>query len=180
MRGGGGAAGGTLLTEPPPLARNYGPALPSHLPAPLPPHTFTDCWDGSLYVFDARMAIRPGGRAHWVCSSPGRPPATHAALCVRTPRPPAPPAPPPHPPTHPPTPLACMHPPTPAAGTDAIADLPAAVPCQMCGGRALLPHLNCANVDCNKLFIACGECRVSGVSVVLLVVVCGWAAATSC
>mmetsp|Transcript_17607 Transcript_17607/g.49216 ORF Transcript_17607/g.49216 Transcript_17607/m.49216 type:complete len:493 (-) Transcript_17607:279-1757(-) len=38
--------------------------------------------------------------------------------------------------------------------------LPAAVPCQLCGtAQAVLPHHNCANVLCNKLFIACKECR---------------------
>lgn len=38
--------------------------------------------------------------------------------------------------------------------------LPAAVPCQVCGvGEAQLPHVNCANIDCNELFIACAECK---------------------
>eukprot|EP00878_Enallax_costatus_P013237 GHUV01013838.1.p1 GENE.GHUV01013838.1~~GHUV01013838.1.p1 ORF type:complete len:497 (+),score=171.69 GHUV01013838.1:611-2101(+) len=39
------------------------------------------------------------------------------------------------------------------------AGLPAAVPCSMCGGKASLPHVNCANIDCNELFIACNECK---------------------
>eukprot|EP00887_Chlorella_sp_A99_P002807 scaffold6.g2807.t1 len=37
--------------------------------------------------------------------------------------------------------------------------LEAAAPCQVCGGTAVLPHMNCANIDCNKLFIACEACR---------------------
>jgi predicted sulfurtransferase len=31
--------------------------------------------------------------------------------------------------------------------------------CALCGGEAILPHLNCANVDCNKLFLACQGCQ---------------------
>mmetsp|Transcript_30452 Transcript_30452/g.72469 ORF Transcript_30452/g.72469 Transcript_30452/m.72469 type:complete len:476 (-) Transcript_30452:392-1819(-) len=46
-----------------------------------------------------------------------------------------------------------------AAASDEGERLPAAVPCQLCGGaEAVLPHLNCANVLCNKLFIACRAC----------------------
>ena len=46
------------------------------------------------------------------------------------------------------------------AASESGANLPAAVPCQLCGeGEAVLPHLNCANVLCNKLFIACDRCR---------------------
>jgi hypothetical protein len=38
--------------------------------------------------------------------------------------------------------------------------LPAAVPCQLCGAsNATLPHVNCANIDCNELFIACPACK---------------------
>ncbi|KAF6265177.1 hypothetical protein COO60DRAFT_1119106 [Scenedesmus sp. NREL 46B-D3] len=38
--------------------------------------------------------------------------------------------------------------------------LPAAVPCQLCGeAPAALPHVNCANIDCNELFIACSTCK---------------------
>ena len=61
-------------------------------------------WNGSLFVFDGRMAIRPDG--------------------------------------------------------DEDAPLEAAVPCQVCGAKAALPHINCANIDCNKLFIACDKCKV--------------------
>ena len=40
--------------------------------------------------------------------------------------------------------------------------LPAAVDCQLCGGlRATLPHCNCANIDCARLFVACDGCKVS-------------------
>ena len=42
----------------------------------------------------------------------------------------------------------------------AVRQLPAAAPCQMCNGRAELPHANCANIDCNKLFLACPTCKV--------------------
>ncbi len=38
-------------------------------------------------------------------------------------------------------------------------DIPAVSPCAICGGQAQAPHLNCANVDCNKLFLACNVCR---------------------
>mmetsp|Transcript_17158 Transcript_17158/g.47887 ORF Transcript_17158/g.47887 Transcript_17158/m.47887 type:complete len:196 (-) Transcript_17158:23-610(-) len=39
-------------------------------------------------------------------------------------------------------------------------ELSAAVPCELCGSQApVLPHLNCANIDCNKLFLACEHCR---------------------
>ena len=39
--------------------------------------------------------------------------------------------------------------------------LPAATSCALCGGTPELPHLNCANIDCNKLFLACPACKVS-------------------
>merc|ERR1719305_2056144 len=38
--------------------------------------------------------------------------------------------------------------------------LPAVAPCAICGARADAPHLNCANVDCNKLFLACDKCKL--------------------
>jgi len=39
-------------------------------------------------------------------------------------------------------------------------ELKAAVPCQLCGAaEPVLPHLNCANIDCNKLFLACDSCK---------------------
>jgi len=69
-------------------------------------------WDGSLFVFDARMAVSPDGRT-----------SSDAAV---------------------------------ASGE---APLPAATPCALCGSPdAALPHLNCANIDCNRLFIACRAC----------------------
>ena len=37
--------------------------------------------------------------------------------------------------------------------------LSAVAPCAICGGTAEAPHLNCANVDCNKLFLACEKCK---------------------
>lgn len=63
-----------------------------------------DHWNGSLYVFDGRMAVRPN--------------------------------------------------------KDQQEELVAAAPCHSCGGEAVLPHANCANIDCNKLFIACDNCKV--------------------
>ena len=39
-------------------------------------------------------------------------------------------------------------------------ELEAAAPCQACGATAVLPHMNCANIDCNKLFLACDACKV--------------------
>ena len=37
--------------------------------------------------------------------------------------------------------------------------LPVAASCALCGGAAQLPHMNCANLDCNRLFLACGACK---------------------
>jgi predicted sulfurtransferase len=62
-----------------------------------------DKWNGSLFVFDGRMAIRPNKNEE--------------------------------------------------------APLEAAAPCALCGGTAELPHTNCANIDCNKLFMACPGCK---------------------
>lgn len=62
-----------------------------------------DKWNGSLFVFDGRMAIRPNKEEE--------------------------------------------------------APLEAAAPCALCGGTAELPHTNCANIDCNKLFMACSGCK---------------------
>ena len=42
----------------------------------------------------------------------------------------------------------------------AVADLPAAVPCEICGAaEAETPHTNCALMDCNRHFLACSACR---------------------
>eukprot|EP00213_Chloropicon_mariensis_P007304 CAMPEP_0197474052 /NCGR_PEP_ID=MMETSP1309-20131121/5485_1 /TAXON_ID=464262 /ORGANISM="Genus nov. species nov., Strain RCC998" /LENGTH=427 /DNA_ID=CAMNT_0043013495 /DNA_START=306 /DNA_END=1589 /DNA_ORIENTATION=- len=38
-------------------------------------------------------------------------------------------------------------------------NLKAVSPCAICGATAQAPHLNCANVDCNKLFLACEKCK---------------------
>lgn len=35
----------------------------------------------------------------------------------------------------------------------------AAVPCVLCGGEPELPHINCANVDCNVLLLICDYCK---------------------
>lgn len=37
--------------------------------------------------------------------------------------------------------------------------LEAVANCALCGDKPILPHLNCANVDCNKLFLACQACQ---------------------
>jgi len=80
-------------------------------------------WNGSLYVFDGRMAIGPPG-------------ATGADGELAT--------------------LAAAVDPAAPSGHG----LPAAVPCQVCGcAAAELPHVNCANIDCNELFIACASCK---------------------
>ncbi|GMH42010.1 hypothetical protein BSKO_09929 [Bryopsis sp. KO-2023] len=66
-----------------------------------------DHWEGSLFVFDGRLAIPPEPESN------------------------------------------------------AKGPLPAAIPCELCGeSSAELPHMNCANVDCNKLFVACPSCKV--------------------
>lgn len=36
----------------------------------------------------------------------------------------------------------------------------AAVPCVLCGGEPELPHINCANVDCNVLLLLCDACKM--------------------
>lgn len=41
----------------------------------------------------------------------------------------------------------------------AKASMPAATTCAVCGAAPRLPHINCANVDCNLLFMACGACQ---------------------
>ena len=64
-----------------------------------------DGWKGSLYVFDARMAVGPDLAA-----------------------------------VDDPTQLECV------AG------------CSICGAKAYPPHINCANVDCNKLALVCPAC----------------------
>ena len=62
-----------------------------------------DHWNGSLYVFDGRMAIRPN--------------------------------------------------------KDVDEPLVAAADCLLCREPAVLPHLNCSNVDCNRLFLSCDSCK---------------------
>ena len=62
-----------------------------------------DHWNGSLYVFDGRMAVRP--------NKENNEPLVAAARCL------------------------------------------------LCGEEAVLPHLNCSNVDCNKLCLACDACK---------------------
>lgn len=42
---------------------------------------------------------------------------------------------------------------------DSQEPLEAVAACALCGDKAILPHLNCANVDCNKLFLACQKCQ---------------------
>eukprot|EP00195_Chlamydomonas_chlamydogama_P010267 CAMPEP_0202891242 /NCGR_PEP_ID=MMETSP1392-20130828/1356_1 /ASSEMBLY_ACC=CAM_ASM_000868 /TAXON_ID=225041 /ORGANISM="Chlamydomonas chlamydogama, Strain SAG 11-48b" /LENGTH=470 /DNA_ID=CAMNT_0049574937 /DNA_START=148 /DNA_END=1560 /DNA_ORIENTATION=+ len=75
-----------------------------------------DHWNGSLYVFDGRMAI-PAGIKSASCAESG-------------------------------------------VVADGAIELKAAVPCQICGTAvAQLPHMNCANIDCNELFIACADCK---------------------
>ena len=77
-------------------------------------------WDGSLFVFDGRMAIVPEGTSKsWpsLCDRPG--------LDVK----------------------------------ETAEGLPSSIRCQVCNGPGHVPHVNCANVDCNRLFIACDACK---------------------
>jgi predicted sulfurtransferase len=46
-----------------------------------------------------------------------------------------------------------------AADPEEVSALSAAEPCALCGASACLPHENCSNVDCNKLFLACSACK---------------------
>lgn len=128
-------------------------------------------WRGSLFVFDGRMAIpalnaggwRPAQPISMLCIESFAGPcwACSAVLCC----------------------CGCAHcvvapkrhsaasgiklrccslPGATDASADAIAAgaMPAAVPCQLClEGEGQLPHMNCANIDCNELFIACSACR---------------------
>ena len=73
-----------------------------------------------------------------------------------------------------------------AAGTEDGAPLPAAVLCQLCEGPlAMLPHRNCANIDCARLFVACNACKVGflclrhGGGVTAVLCCCGKAAGLS-
>ena len=72
----------------------------------------SDNWNGSLYVFDDRMAVAPG---HFDGAA--------------------------------------------AAESEGSVALPSAQPCAVCGAAPQLPHINCANVDCNLLFLSCSECK---------------------
>ncbi|CAG9464183.1 unnamed protein product [Pedinophyceae sp. YPF-701] len=87
-------------------------------------------WNGSLFVFDGRMAVPAA-----------KPDDAEAMLAAQS------------------------------AADDTqdvsspYAALPAAVPCQICGGErsngamAEAPPINCANIDCNKLVLACRACK---------------------
>jgi predicted sulfurtransferase len=44
-------------------------------------------------------------------------------------------------------------------GDETDGAMPSATPCALCGAQPDLPHINCANVDCNLLFIACKSCK---------------------
>ena len=46
--------------------------------------------------------------------------------------------------------------------------LVAAAPCAACGQAASLPHMNCANIDCNKLFLACQQHQVRFASFMII------------
>ena len=92
-------------------------------------------WNGSLYVFDERMAVAPGNMQG--PAAEGCPASAESAAGFSTGDAGA----------------------AEAAGVQQQGGLPAAQPCALCGGAAQLPHLNCANVDCNLLFLACPGCR---------------------
>jgi hypothetical protein len=114
-------------------------------------------WKGSLFVFDGRMAVAPGTYDLLRAISPVLSQALFQAffgmlvpvmslsmllewaleVCV--------------------TFVSVVF----SSGDQAAAgELPAAASCQLCGGKPELPHENCANIDCNKLFLACAGCKV--------------------
>ena len=132
-----------------------------------------DHWNGSLFVFDGRMAIRPSEcrlpaatqllqlqqqRRRRRCGHCAASRAAAAAAAAALPG------------VSPgliPSSLAIITPALspafcPRADKDSEEELQAAAPCQACGATAVLPHMNCANIDCNKLFLACEACKVSG------------------
>lgn len=118
-------------------------------------------WRGSLFVFDDRLAVAPAGpaaagaghqlldagaveeerRRRLEAQEEGEGEAAAAAAAASSSDASAPSSSPP---------LLSLSP------------LRAAVPCQVCrSADALLPHLNCANLDCNDLFLACAACRAA-------------------
>jgi len=86
-------------------------------------------WEGSLFVFDARMAVAPKGDDSAVEASGSNEEGGKGG-----------------------------------GEGEGAPPLPAAAPCLLCGGPAALPHLNCSNIDCNRLFISCRACatKLSG------------------
>ena len=130
-----------------------------------------DHWDGSLFVFDGRMASRPSERCRrrappwdlamlWrsaLCQARCRPVKCRAAtspyihcftLALRCAA------------LTPIAPPSTSNRPALPADKDKEEPLVAAAPCQVCGGAVALPHMNCSNIDCNKLYIACDACKV--------------------
>jgi len=95
-----------------------------------------DHWKGSLFVFDGRMAINPALEKEEGSSSSNGMVALQAALPYQP------------------------HGESSSSSSGPPASLPAAVACQVCAdATATLPHVNCANMDCNELFIACDACK---------------------
>lgn len=92
-------------------------------------------WEGSLFVFDARMAVAPksddSSSSDLGSSSSDASSSSSSAAALEEEE---------------------------GEEEEDEALLPAAAPCLLCGGRASLPHLNCSNIDCNRLFISCRAC----------------------
>ncbi len=109
-------------------------------------------WKGSLFVFDARMAVPPGAgmfllpfQGHHAASPFAGKNMLSQAVCS----------------LHACASIVCCNADAGEASEGAEGSLPAAAPCSLCGGAAQLPHVNCANIDCNALFLSCEACRVS-------------------
>jgi len=98
-----------------------------------------DEWDGSLYVFDGRVAVpaeRPEeSERRWREGREGEVGSLEGHVPGRV--------------------NSCL-----AHGqTSPFRGLRAAAGCRVCGGEAEAPPINCANIDCNRIFLACPGCK---------------------
>jgi predicted sulfurtransferase len=101
-------------------------------------------WRGSLFVFDDRLAVAPAGAPGQLLDAGAVEEERRRRLLEEEEE----------------NAEAAAAATAAAATASPLAPLRAAVPCQICGqADALLPHLNCANLDCNDLFLACARCR---------------------
>ena len=103
-------------------------------------------WNGSLFVFDGRVAVPAESpaeaEARWnrerlAAHEPGREPETKNRGVIKG------------------QVNSCF-----ASGeASPFQGLPAATGCAVCGGIGEAPPINCANIDCNNLFIGCRACK---------------------